>query len=290
MAKEELKQMINRVTVQGTLMDNGIEIKVDSKGRRYLSGPIEVKVDNDYIIPIDTFAYEMKSNGEKNGLYERLVKVIDYPSARTVGLGAAPKITISNARVEDNSFWSERDGRVVNNWRVNGAFMRLAANDAKNINEFEVEGVIASIKEVTGRDGEPTDTYQIKLFNVGFGGKVNELTFTYDDPAAIKYINENYNVGDKVTLCGQVVYEQIERTVEKELGFGEPIKQTFTNTVRLLKITAGTEPTPADESGVALKDLQTVVVTQNNMIKERAEARNQSAAAKSTTTANNLLF
>ena len=52
MAKEELKQMINRVTIQGTLMDNNIEIKVDSKGRRYLSGPVEVKVDNDYIVPV----------------------------------------------------------------------------------------------------------------------------------------------------------------------------------------------------------------------------------------------
>lgn len=290
MAKEELKQMINRVTIQGTLMDNNIEIKVDSKGRRYLSGPVEVKVDNDYIVPVDTFAYELKSNGEKNGLYERLVKVIDYPSARTVGLGAAPKITISNARIEDNSFYSERDARIVNNWRISGAFMRLAANDAKNINEFEVEGVIASIKEVTGRDGEPTDTYQLKLFNVGFGEKVNELTFTFDDPAAIKYINENYGVGDKVTLCGQIIYEQVERTIEKELGFGEPVKQTFTNTVRLLKITAGTEPTSADESGIALKDLQTIIVKQNNMIKERAEARSQATAPKATTAANNLLF
>ena len=290
MAKEELKQMINRVTIQGTLMDNNIEIKVDSQGRRYLSGPVEVKVDNDYIVPVDTFAYELKSNGEKNGLYERLVKVIDYPSARTVGLGAAPKITISNARVEDNSFYSERDARIVNNWRVSGAFMRLAANDAKNINEFEVEGVIASIKEVTGRDGEPTDTYQLKLFNVGFGEKVNELTFTFDDPAAVKYINENYGVGDKVTLCGQIIYEQVERTIEKELGFGEPVKQTFTNTVRLLKITAGTEPTPADESGIALKDLQTIIVKQNNMIKERAEARTQATAPKATSAANNLLF
>ena len=290
MAKEELKQMINRVTIQGTLMDNNIEIKVDSKGRRYLSGPVEVKVDNDYIVPVDTFAYELKSNGEKNGLYERLVKVIDYPSARTVGLGAAPKITISNARVEDNSFYSERDARIVNNWRISGAFMRLAANDAKNINEFEVEGVIASIKEVTGRDGEPTDTYQLKLFNVGFGEKVNELTFTFDDPAAIKYINENYGVGDKVTLCGQIIYEQVERTIEKELGFGEPVKQTFTNTVRLLKITAGTEPTPSDESGIALKDLQTIIVKQNNMIKERAEARSQATAPKATAAANNLLF
>ena len=290
MAKQELKQMINRVTIQGTLMDNNIEIKVDSKGRRYLSGPVEVKVDNDYVIPVDTFAYELKSNGEKNGLYERLVKVIDYPSARTVGLSSAPKITISNARVEDNSFYSERDGRIVNNWRINGAFMRLAATDAKNINEFEIEGVIASIKEVTGRDGEPKDVYQLKLFNVGFGEKVNELTLTFDDPAAIKYINENYNVGDKVVLCGQIIYEQVERTVEKELGFGEPIKQTFTNTIRLLKITAGTEPTSSDESGIAVKDLQTIVVQQNNIIKEKAEAKAQSAATKTNNTANNLLF
>lgn len=287
MAKAELKQMTNRVTIQGTLMDNTIEVKVDSKGRRYLSGSVEVKVDNDYIVPVDTFAYELKNDGTKNALYERLAKVIEYPSARTVGLSAAPKITISNARVEDNSFYSERDARVVNNWRISGAFMRLAANDAKNINEFEVEGIISSIKEVTDKNGEPTDTYQIKLLNVGFGEKVNELTFTYDDPEAIRYINDNYNNGDKVTLCGQIVYSQVERVVEKNLGFGEPVKQTFTNTIRLLKITAGTE---AEESDIAVKDLQTIIVSQNNMIKERAEARAQATAKTNTTAVNNLLF
>lgn len=65
MAKEELKQMTNKVTIQGVLVDNHMSIKVDNKGRRYLSGAVEVKVDNDYIIPVDTFAYELKSNGEK---------------------------------------------------------------------------------------------------------------------------------------------------------------------------------------------------------------------------------
>jgi hypothetical protein len=124
--------------------------------------------------------------------------------------------------------------------------------------------------------------------NVGFGEKVNELTFTFDDPEAVKYINENYNVGDKVTLCGQVVYSQVERVVEKNLGFGEPVKQTFTNTVRQLKITAGTE---AEESDVAVKELQTIIVSQNNMIKERAEARAQATAAKTpASSVNNLLF
>ena len=40
----------------------------------------------------------------------------------------------------------------------------------------------------------------------------------------------------------------------------------------------------------ALKDLQTIIVKQNNMIKERAEARSQATAPKATAAANNLLF
>lgn len=291
MAKEELKQMTNKVTIQGVLVDNHMSIKVGNKGRRYLSGAVEVKVDNDYIIPVDTFAYELKSNGEKSAVYDRLAKVIDWPSARTVGASSAPRVTITNARIEDNSFYSEKDDRIINNWRISGAFFRTAANDAKGINEFEVEGIISSIKEVLDKNGESTNTYQIKLLNVGFGEKVNEITFTYDDPEAIRYINDNYNVGDKVTLCGQVVYTQTERTVKKELGFGEPVTETYTNTVRLLKITAGTEPMSPEESGITLKDLQTILVKQNNIIKEKAEAKSQAGAAKTPAArVNNLLF
>lgn len=290
MTKEENNQMINKATIQGTLMDNNIEIKVDSKGRRYLSGQIEVMVDNDYIIPIDTFSYEFKNSGEKNGLFERLCKVIEYPSSRTVGIGRAPKVTISNARVEDSSFYSEKDNKVVNNWRTNAAFIRLAPDDATNVNEFEIEGVIASIKEVTDKNGEPTGGYDLKLFNVGYGNKVNELTFRYDDPQAIKYINDNYNIGDKVSLCGQIIYEQHEKVVEKTLGFGEPIVQTYTNTIRLLKITAGTEPISAEESGYAIKDLQSEVVKQNNIIKEKYEARSKTAQRTSKTDVSKLLF
>ena len=289
MAKE-LKQMLNRVTLQGTLMDNSLENKVDKKGRKYLSGELEVMVDNDYVIPVSVFAYELKNSGEKNTIYERLAKVIDMPSARTVGIQQAPKIAISNARIEDNSFYSERDNRIVSNWRIGGSFIRAAASDAVNQDSFEVQGVIASIKEVIDREGNPTDTYDLKLLNVAFGNRVNELTLRFDDPAAIKYINDNYNTGDLVTLCGQIVYEQQERTVEKELGFGEPIKQTYTNTIRLLRITAGTPATDAEESGYSLKELQAAVVAQNNDIVEKYNARAQVTAATNKAAGANLLF
>lgn len=289
MAKE-LKQMLNRVTLQGTLMDNSLENKVDKKGRKYLSGELEVMVDNDYVIPVSVFAYELKNSGEKNTIYERLAKVIDMPSARTVGIQQAPKVAISNARIEDNSFYSERDNRIVSNWRIGGSFIRAAASDAVNQDSFEVQGVIASIKEVIDREGNPTDTYDLKLLNVAFGNRVNELTLRFDDPAAVKYINDNYNTGDLVTLCGQIVYEQQERTVEKELGFGEPIKQTYTNTIRLLRITAGTPATDAEESGYSLKELQAAVVAQNNDIVEKYNARAQVTAATNKAAGANLLF
>lgn len=290
MAKAELKQMLNKVTIQGTLMDNTLENKVDKNGRKYLSGELEVMTDNDYVIPVSVFAYELKNSGEKNTLYERLAKVAELQSARTVGISKAPKVAISNARIEDNSFYSERDNRVVSNWRIGGSFIRAAASDAPNQNSFEVQGVIASIKEVIDREGNSTDSYDLKLLNVGFGNKVNELTLRFDDPEAVNYINNNYEPGNLVTLCGQIIYEQHERVVEKELGFGEPIKQTYTNTVRLLKITAGTPAEDGAESGYALKDLQGIVVAQNNDIIERYNARAQITAAANKAAGADLLF
>ena len=290
MAKEDLKQMLNKVTIQGTLMDNTLENKVDKNGRKYLSGTLEVMTDNDYIIPVTVFAYELKNSGDKNAIYARLAKVAELQSARTVGIAQAPKISITNARIEDNSFYSERDNRVVSNWRIGASFVATAVSDAASKNDFEVQGVIASIKEVVDRDGNATDSYDLKLLNVAFGNRVNELTLRFDDPAAVAYINNNYNIGDLVTLCGQIVYEQHERVVEKELGFGEPIKQTYTNTVRLLRITAGTPATEADESGYNLKDLQAKVVAQNNDIVEKYNARAQMTAATNKAAGANLLF
>ena len=71
------------------------------------------------------------------------------------------------------------------------------------------------LKEVLTKEGEPTDTYQLKLLNVGFGNRVNELTLTFPMIPAVSYINNNYNVGDLVTLCGQIIYEQQERVLKK---------------------------------------------------------------------------
>lgn len=289
MAKE-FKPMLNRVTVQGTLMDVSIDTKIDKSGRKYLSGEIEVMTDNDYVIPVSVFTYEYKNSGEKNPMYERIAKVMELPSARTVGLQQAPKVAVSNARIEDNSFFSERDNKVVNNWRISGSSIRTAANDAINQNIFEVQGIISSIKEVVDREGNPTDTYDLRILNAVYGSKVYEITMRFDDPSAVKYINNNYNIGDLVTLCGQIVYEQQERTVERELGFGQPLKQTYTNVVRLLRITAGTPPIDADESGYTIKDLQNAVAAQNNDIIERYNARAQATAAANRNAGANLLF
>lgn len=234
----------------------------------------------------------MKLNHQekKSALYDRLAKIIEMPSARTVGIQQAPKVSISNAKITDNSFYSERDGRIVSNWRITGSFIRAAVSDAPNQNSFEVQGVISSIKEVLTRDGESTGGYDLKLINVGYGNRVSEITLRFDDKAAVDYINNNYNPGDLVTICGQIVYDQTTRTVEREVGFGDPMTTTYTNTVRLLKITAGSVPTDGEEGGYPLKDLQGVLVAQNNDIVEKYNARAQVTAATNKAAGANLLF
>ena len=288
--KNNLKEMVNEATIQGTLLNNTVAIRTDKNNRRYLSGELEVMTENDCTVPVSIFTYELKTNGEKNPMFERLSAYVDYPSARTVGVQKAPKIVISKARIENNNFYSERDNRVVNTWRVNGSFVRTVASDAAPINQFQIQGIVGSIKEVVDREGETTGDYDIKLLNVGFGGRVNEITLRIDDKKAADYINANYEVGNLVTLYGEIFYEQKERVVQEDTGFGEPIKTTYTNTVRLLRITAGTPPVGPDESGYKLKDLQTVISQQNNNITERYNARAQVTASASKASGADLLF
>lgn len=290
MASKELKEMANEVTIQGTLLNNTVAIKVDKNGKRYLSGELEVMTENDCTIPVSIFAYEMKNNGEKNPMFERLTPFADYPSARTVGIQKAPKIVVSKARLENNNFFSERDNRVVTTWRVNGTFIRAVATDAAPINQFQVQGIVSSIKEVVNREGEATGDYDIKLLNVTFGNRVNEITFRVDDKKAVDYINANYEVGNLITLYGEIVYEQKERVVEEDTGFGEPIKTTYTNTTRLLRVTAGKEAKDGEEAGYKIKDLQTIVAQQNNNITERYNARAQVKVAESKSAGSDLLF
>lgn len=287
---KDFKEMRNSVMLQGTLVDSTVENKVDRNGKKYLSGVLEIMVDHDYIIPVTVFSYELKNSGEKNQIYERLVKLIDLPTVRAAGSHKAAKISVSNGRIEGNNFVSERENKVIANWRLTGVFIKAAASDAGNQNSFEVQGVVSSIKEVIDREGNPTDTYDLKLLNVGYGNKVNELVFRFDDPAAAKYINENYHPGDYVTLCGEVVYQQLKRVVEKEFVFGEPVKQTQTSTVRLLRITAGTPATDGEAAGYPLKDLQNLANAQNSELQEKFNARAQVQAAANKAAGANLLF
>lgn len=290
MKEKNLKEMSNKVTLQGTLLSNSIEIKTDKKGKRYISGEVEVMVNPECAIPVSTFSYEFRSNGEKNSIYERLSKLVGVPSAKEIGVQKAPKISISNAKIENNNFFSERDNKVVTNWRINTIFARSAATDAQSIDNFEVEGIVSSIKEVINREGESTGDYDIKLLNVGFGNRVNELTFRFNEPTAVDYINNHYEIGTLVTLYGEIIYDQTDKKVLESTGFGEPVERVYTNTVRLLKINAGKEPVSPEESGYNIKELQTILAKQNNEIQEKYNARTQAQLTATKVANNDLLF
>jgi hypothetical protein len=270
-----MKEMTNRVVLQGTLIDTSLEIKVDTQNKRYIAGNVEIMTDEGQVVPVSVFAYEFKKTGEVSKAFENVNKVMNMPTVAGFGTKGAAKLSLTSGRLEDNAFFSEKDSKVVSAWRIGGMFFRNAAQDSQAINEFEVEGVVSSIKEIMDNEGVATGTYELKLLNVGYNDRVNELSLKFKDPTAIDYITTAYNPGDKVTLSGKVIYEIKEKTVEKETAFGKPVINTYTNTTKSLLITAGTEPTSPEEHGIKLKTLLQKIQDNHKDIQERFEAKNQ---------------
>lgn len=270
-----MKEMLNKVTVQGVLVDTSLEVKADKSNKKFIAGEVEIMTDEDYIVPVSCFSYELKKNGDISKAYENLNKIANKPTVREAGSMNAGRISLSSGRLEDNMFYSERENKVVNSWKIGGMFFNNAAQDAASINEFEVEGIVNSIKEIVANDGESTGVYDLKLLTVGYGDRVSEISLKFKDPDAVNYITTSYNTGDKVVLSGKVIYEVKEKTVEKETAFGKPIVNTYTNTSKTLLITAGSEPVSAEEHGIKIKTLQTKMKDRQKDVEEKYEARSQ---------------
>ena len=87
------------------------------------------------------------------------------------------------------------------------------------------------------------------------------------------------------TLLDEYGLTQLE--LAQTLGIS---RSALANTVRLLKITAGTQAIDGEEGGYRLKDLQSLIVSQNNDIIERYNARAQMTASTTKAAGASLLF
>ena len=237
----------NKVNIVGLLSENNVEQR-EKDGRKYVTGNIKIRV-NESDIPVNVFAFENTKAGTKNPAYTQIMNVCD----KGVSLAAcggdttkATKIRAGSCRLEENMFASRFNGNIISSTRVTGSFFTLnASEDIKA--KFNCGINIRAIKDEIDNNGDETG----RLIIEGALEQYNRwdvISFIAENRQAVDYIHSNWEVGDTVSISGNIIGKTITQTItnENENGFGEPEEETRTYHRIEYVITSGGEP--KDES------------------------------------------
>ena len=138
--KENIPSTTNIVELQGQLVNNTLEVKTDRNGRKFISGVLEINTGGDgdeCVVPVEFLQYELKKDGSRNAIYDRTLKMTEWPSVASSGNQNAINVSISRGEIVDNSFYSERNQKIVENWRVRAVFVDQASRLAPRNNSFK---------------------------------------------------------------------------------------------------------------------------------------------------------
>lgn len=272
---ERLTPTQNVVELQGLLVNNTLEVKTDKSGRKFIGGTLEINTgteSDECIIPVDCLQYELKKDGTRNALYDRFLQMINWPSVNKVGVLDAINVSINRGEINDNSFFSSKTNKVIENWGIRAVFIDQATKTAPRNNSFTIQGVVDSVKEVVDTEGEPTGELKVELLSVGFGERVVRIPMYVANKEGIKYIENNWNPGDLVTAYGTINYEQKITEVIQEAAFGTGTVKKYTNTIKKLVINSGTSPKTEDEHSYIRNNLLSLRASYLKDIEERGLA------------------
>lgn len=267
-----LKQAENKVVIEGILSEVDIKTGVSKNtNKEYIAGEIKVKVDQDILgetkeieIPISLYATKTTNAGGPNPAYEAISKIQnEYTSIAACGNEEeASRIAINRAELTENAFYGS-NGVLVSMPRIRASFtQRIKADDCKPKATFQNTIVIGKIQEEIKND-EPTGRLIIKGIVPQYGEKVSVIDFIAASEESINHINTYWNEGDTVVVAGKVNFSSKTVTEEKSVGFGEPIIEERTISVRELIISSGSETALEGDLAYDPEDI-------NKALKERA--------------------
>lgn len=290
-----LRQAENKVSIEGILSEVDIKEGTSKKdGKPYVMGEIKIKVSQDINgktedmeIPVNLFATKETKKGGLNPAYENIMKIKEeYTSIASCGNeDDASRIRIDRAEIGENAFYGN-NGVLVSRPRIRASFStRLKKDECNQKADFVAVIVIGNIKDEI-RNDEPTGRLIVKGILVQYGEKVDVVDFIVASNDAINHIQTYWNEGDTVRVAGKVNFSSKTVHEEKEVGFGDPIIEDKTVSVKELIITSGSQSAldgdlayDAEEIQKALKERLARLDEQ----KENASKRESTPAEKKST-------
>lgn len=231
-----LQETINEVFIEGVLNKKEFR-RGDIDGKEYIAGTIEIKVDEDNIIPIEVFSYKYKKDGTENGVYKgfetverEYVSVVDVPNPEM-----ANKVRVNRGQIRVDEF-SSKDGQIATAVKYTTNFInRIKSNNFNPKAEFEVEVIIKGFRnEII--DGEETGNGFVDAYIVNYVGDLKHVTFKAPKEIFNK-LQMKVEPNEVLVFVGNIVNSVITKKIIQEMDFGKDQEKVITFTVRERVIT-----------------------------------------------------
>lgn len=267
----------NAVEVQGYIFNFGNDERRQLKerisgpnsahpGTEYIQGELNVATDDEASNVVTIwFQYVPKVWPAKNGKPERenptyaeLARLINTAKTFESDGTAATKVRVSG-NLDVNDFYT-REGELASPKRIRGGFVHILNGPiSPNPATFDIECILSQAINKEVEDGD--DYLTLKGYTFDFRNSILPFEVNVRIPAAIAYF-ENQEISNSNPLVtnikGNIVSAIVNKEVEVESAFGEPVIEISTRTVRTWDVTwAAKEPMEwDDESSITKAELK----------------------------------
>lgn len=280
----DLRQGFSKVILKGKLVENTLEEKIGpNTGQPYIAGELVIQTGKDNLVKVNMYTNKFKKKGGESKLFKTFRSVMNnYKSVADVGEEEADHVEFTSANLDPSPFLSN-DGKIIENYRIKGAFPNRISGDYDPKAQFEAEVIVDSIfDEIDSKTEMETGAKIIKAYFVGWGNKVVELEFVVENPKGISYVESQYKKGDTVKLVGELINEEVTVTSVEEMGFGEDVVRENTRTKRKLLVTRGSTPY-ANGQEYAIEEVMEAIKIRNINLKSETSKKKTQSAPKATT-------
>lgn len=253
MSKSIQVQAVNKLNLQGKLLDAELGSGRLSDGRPYERATVTIRVTQTFggktetsEIPIGMFATEFTSTGKNNPAWASIQALKEMKTVQNVGADRADYVRITGAALQENNFIS-RSGLLINGWQIRGSFIN--EGKAADAATFTTEIFIMNMEDEVDKEGDNTGRLLIKGGIVQYNGKLDVVEFVVENPDTIDYIQRHWEINSTVTVKGRIRVTSFEvKPSGESSGWGEDVPEgPTTQFIRELVITTGDDEPKEEE-------------------------------------------
>lgn len=285
----EKNESVNIFNIVGTLNELDIREGTSQKsGDTYVSCNAQIKVMQEIdgkmtenIHSVSLFSMRHKKDGSENKNFDRIKEYGEKLIAlsATEDESQASKVYVQ-ASAAENMFVGSNGSVVEKAYRLSTNFINSQrASDVEGAT-FEITGALVSKNPEVDKEGNETGRLILSICLVGWGGKANVLEFIATGNAAT-HIEQNWEIGDTIKAGGYIVMTNKIVSWTEEMGFGDPITHSRTETRRELVITRGSQCGLDEDDSYDQDDIRRILAARKAEKEKLEKSGNKPKAAAS---------